>query len=524
MTRPYLSLRRFQTISLAYILLTLLACDPAKRVTSQDSNDGKIDFILLQINDVYEIAPLEGGKVGGMARLATLYRQLKKSNPNTLFVHAGDFLYPSLIGTMKYEGSRIKGRQMVEMMNRIGVDLVVFGNHEFDLDADELQQRLNESSFEWLGTNVRQVNEQGHSSRFAKIVNKERVPVHDSFLWQIKDEDGTALSISFFGATINSNPKDYVKYLNFHKTSRMEVDRMQKAADLVLGLTHLSLEQDKELAAKITNVPLIMGGHEHHNMLHKVGNTQIAKADANAKTAYIHYISYDKNTKKANIDSRLIPVDESIAIDKEVAKGVEKWMNIAYESFRKNGFDPDEIITKASVPLDGRETTNRYGQTNLGALLTKSMMQSSRHNAEAAIVNSGSIRLDDQLYGNITQFDIIRTIPYGGPVHDVEMTGSLLKAVLDEGESKKGEGAYLQRAYIKLDPTRKNWLINGQPIEQERVYRIIIGDYLLLGYDIKVLKEGVEGLNKVNKPNKNDKSDRRNDIRQAVIHYLKTHH
>ncbi len=76
-------------------------------------NDGIIDVIFLQMNDVYEIAPLQGGKVGGLARVASLYQQLKDENPNTLFVLSGDFLSPSLLGTLKYQGQRIKGRQMV---------------------------------------------------------------------------------------------------------------------------------------------------------------------------------------------------------------------------------------------------------------------------------------------------------------------------------------------------------------------------------------------------------------------------
>ncbi|RME36456.1 MAG: hypothetical protein D6794_08475, partial [Deltaproteobacteria bacterium] len=93
------------------------------------TDDGRIAFQILQINDVYEIAPLPGDNLGGMARLKTLFDSLYNENPNTLFVVAGDFLSPSLLGSLKVDGERIAGRQMVEVMNHAGVDVVAFGNH-----------------------------------------------------------------------------------------------------------------------------------------------------------------------------------------------------------------------------------------------------------------------------------------------------------------------------------------------------------------------------------------------------------
>lgn len=78
------------------------------------------------------------------------------ANPNTITVLAGDFISPSVIGTLKNEGKRIRGKQMVEALNSLGLDWVVFGNHEFDYDdLADLQARLDESKFTWLSGNVR---------------------------------------------------------------------------------------------------------------------------------------------------------------------------------------------------------------------------------------------------------------------------------------------------------------------------------------------------------------------------------
>ena len=100
---------------------------------SCSSDDGKISFTILQLNDVYEISSIQGGKYGGMARVETVHQELVAKNKNTLLVMAGDFLNPSLLGTMKHEGVRVRGKQMIEVMNAMSFDLVAFGNHEFDI-------------------------------------------------------------------------------------------------------------------------------------------------------------------------------------------------------------------------------------------------------------------------------------------------------------------------------------------------------------------------------------------------------
>ena len=97
------------------------------------SSQENIDFIILQMNDVYEIAPLEGGKAGGLARVATVRQDLLKESPNVVTVLSGDFLSPSFIGTLKTdEGEKIAGLQMIETLNTLGLDYATFGNHEFD--------------------------------------------------------------------------------------------------------------------------------------------------------------------------------------------------------------------------------------------------------------------------------------------------------------------------------------------------------------------------------------------------------
>lgn len=130
------------------LAMVFFGCDTAKKAASGGSDDGIIEVRFLQMNDVYEISPAPSDNTGGLARVAAIRKQLLAQNPNTITVLAGDFISPSVIGTLKFEGKRIRGRQMVDVLNTLGLDWVVFGNHEFDYDdLADLQARLDESKF-----------------------------------------------------------------------------------------------------------------------------------------------------------------------------------------------------------------------------------------------------------------------------------------------------------------------------------------------------------------------------------------
>ncbi|MFT7442810.1 MAG: 5'-nucleotidase/UDP-sugar diphosphatase, partial [Maribacter sp.] len=254
-------------------------------------DDDKIEFTFLQINDVYEIAPIQGGEFGGMARVETVHQKLLEENKNTMLFMAGDFLNPSLIGTIKVDGERVRGRQMVEVMNAMSFDLVAFGNHEFDVSQEDLQKRLNESNFPWISANVK-LKTKEKSISFYKEVEGKQISLDETFIKEFTDEDGTKIKVGFISVCIPSNPVEYVEYGNMFVKARASYAAIKDSVDVVFGLTHVKLTNDKRIAKLIPNLPLIMGGHEHTNSYNKIGNVIISKADANAKTAYIHRISY----------------------------------------------------------------------------------------------------------------------------------------------------------------------------------------------------------------------------------------
>jgi len=273
----------------------------------------------------------------------------------------------------------------------------------------------------------------------------------------------------------------------------------------------------------LPKVPLIIGGHEHYNMyLNASTGGKVAKADANARTAYLHQITYNTYTKKVILRSKLLTIDDKIIDDPEIKTIVDKWEKILMERVKTVSANPQAVTLNTTEPLDAREKSIRHHQTNFGQLVTNAMLNASKKHAEIAILNSGSIRIDDQISGNVVALDWFRAMPFGGGIYDVAIKGDLLKKVLDYGEAHQGKGSYLQRSKNIVRGDDEQWFINGVYLDERRIYKIITSDYLMKGYDIPMLKEGVDGVISIDKPTK-VKDDYRKDIRQVVIQYLKTH-
>tara|TARA_B100000787_G_C16197789_1_gene302199 strand:- start:1191 stop:2702 length:1512 start_codon:yes stop_codon:yes gene_type:complete len=476
--------------------------------------DGKIDFTFLQINDVYEIAPIQGGEFGGMARVETVHKELIKENKNTMLFLAGDFLNPSLLGTVKVDGERVRGKQMIEVLNAMHTDLVAFGNHEFDVSKKDLQKRLNESNFPWISANVK-LKTKEKTIPFYKEKEGKQIPLEETFIKEFSDEDGTKIKVGFISVCIASNPKDYVEYGNMFVKARASYIAIKDSVDVVFGLTHVKIANDKRIAKLIPNLPLIMGGHEHTNSHNKIGNVVITKADANAKTAYIHRISFDKRTKKTTIKSELKQINSSIKSDEKVSEIVRKWQAILTSKIKEVILNPNEVIYTAETPLDGRDASVRSIQTNLGEMITKSMSFSFDNKIDCALVNGGSIRIDDQLAGDINAVDIFRVLPYGGAILKVKIKGRLLKRVLDYGVLAAGTGAYLQR--FNAEKVGEKWMIKNKELNLKKTYTVAFSDYLLKGFDIPFLSSENKEVLSVYKPTKNELAF---DIRKAVISYL----
>jgi 2',3'-cyclic-nucleotide 2'-phosphodiesterase (5'-nucleotidase family) len=498
------------------------------------------EVVFIQLNDVYEIGPLEGGKYGGLARVAAIINRLKSKNPYTYVVLSGDFISPSALGTSEYQGKRINGRQMIDVMNAIGVDYVTFGNHEFDYKYEVLQDRIDESKFQWISTNVFKMfnNTSGTPTRFTSYypgsysevqelmkkyplvdVTSKTTELPEYKILRIPGYlKNNEIKLGLLGLCIDANKQPYVVYENYVDAAKRVYGGIKDSIDYLLSLTHLSIDEDKNLASQMPELKLIMGGHEHVNSFNKVGSTIIAKADANARTIYVHTLIFDSQNKLIDIKSDLVSVDSKTGEDPKIKELVDEWTFRAFKGFMDKGFDPLVLVYDLkNETLDGREETIRYGQSALGYLIANAMYDVSP-GVDCAFFNSGAIRIDDELKGEITQYDIIRVLPFGGKILNVKMKGSLLLEIMNTGWNNKGNGGYLQ--FYGIEQTVNGWKVKGEAIDNEKVYYCAMSDFLLSGMEqnFGYLTGENPGIVEVLAVHKDDI---RNDIRFAVIEYFK---
>jgi 5'-nucleotidase len=491
---------------------------------------GEVCVTLLHLNDTYEIIPLNRGRVGGLARVATLRKELTRQNRHTYTVHAGDFLSPSALGTAKVDGKRLAGKQMVAVLKSTGIDHLTLGNHEFDLGKPEFDDRLKELTEEtWhplFSTNVTDLG----GRPFPKVPRYRVLEVKNA------NDPGSPLRIGLVGVTMKTvKAKDNYARFESPIDSVLSVAKEWKdtgpKVDSIVALTHQPLGDDEALAKAVPQLDLILGGHEHDNTHRRLAPTPgptpscyaaIFRADANARTVYVHHLIYDVEKKRLKrIQSHLKPVDDTIPEDPDTAATVKTWVEAAYRAFRADGFNPDEELTALDAALDGRETKVRNGPTNLTDLICDAMVGALRRGApdkRLALFNSGAVRIDDILpSGPITVYDVLRILPFPGDVWAVDMKGELLQRVLDEKERRRGTGGFLQARPVTSEGEGKErrWLIHGRRLDPGETYHVAISDFVLAGRE--------EGFEFLSLPADKEQGAPIDDWRKVVSNHLRTH-
>lgn len=452
-------------------LLLLAACAGAPGPAAPPAptpGDGAVHITLLHINDVYEISPVEGGKAGGLARVATVLRRLRAANPNTRMTLGGDFVSPSAVGTARVDGQRLGGRQMIAVLNATGLDLTTLGNHEFDLTQAEFNARVAESRFRYVVTNL------------TDSLGRFFPGFLPHLILPFTDARGRTVRVGFVGAIIDQVRRPNLVYRDPATALTEEIGRIRDSVDAVVALTHLTLAEDARLAGRVPAIDVILGGHEHENWSIRRGSrlTPIIKADANVRSVAIVDLVIPRSGR-AGVNSRIVAITDSIPEDSAVAAEAARWTAMAYAAFERDGLQPARTVATIPAPLDARETVIRNGENDFTRLLTSALL-SEAPDAQVALVNSGSIRIDDVIpAGEVTEYDVIRTLPFGGKAVVVDLTGSLLLRTLEQGDRNRGIGGFLLRGNAERTP--EGWRVGAAPLDTLKRYRVVTTDFLVSG-------------------------------------------
>jgi 5'-nucleotidase/UDP-sugar diphosphatase len=427
---------------------------------------------LLHANDLYEIAPVEGQ--GGLAELATLLKQERARSAHSLTTFGGDLISPSVLSGLT------KGAQMIDLLNRLGVDIAVLGNHEFDYGPLLLAERIEGSRFTWLGTNV---------------LGPDGKPAAGTVATKVIEVAG--YRIGFFGlltpeTEVLSSPGTGISFTPVAEAAAAASRELRAAgADLIVALTHEDLADDRALARRVKGIDVILGGHDHDPMTIYEGGTLIAKAGHDAYYLAAIDLRLDRVEKRGKKVLEVLPSwrylsTAGMAPDPEIRQVVDRYQAELDQEL-------SQPVGTTTVLLDTRRATVRVAESNFGDLVADAMRASVK--AEVALTNGGGIR-GDRTYepGSVlTRKDMLRELPFGNVVMLIELSGADLLAALENGVSEVEDAAgrfpQISGMSFSYDPAKPagsrvtDVKIGGAPLEPARIYKVATNEYIFGGGD-----------------------------------------
>ena len=382
----------------------------------------------LSINDVYVADTLADNR-GGLARVATVRKRLADQGP-IVFVLAGDVLSPSLMS--KY----YRGRQMIDALNAAKLNYATFGNHEFDFEVDTLVARIAESDFKWISSNCTRPD----GTPFPKVLPWDTLRI-------------SGHKVGMFGLTLEGNYPSYVRCSNPDSAAHRVIETLSsEGADLIVGLTHQTMDADRNLLGREAKLDLILGGHEHESQDSVVSGRHAVKADADATTAQFVTLWGGKGNWRQAVG--LVGINDALPSDTAVAKVVRSWG----DSLQRQ-LGPARTVGQTAVWIGPSNGVSRRKESVLGDLVTDAMRAGT--GADVALLNSGTLRLDHPIQpGAITNHELEAIFPFADQTRVVTfpLTGARLRTLLEHGVSQSilGTGGFLQVSGVTFtyDPRR----------------------------------------------------------------------
>jgi 5'-nucleotidase/UDP-sugar diphosphatase len=426
----------------------------------------QVDLKILYVNDFHGFAePYKGAAnetpLGGIAYLAGAVDRARGKTPSLLLA-AGDMIQGNAWANL------VRGKSSIEVMNAMKFDAMVVGNHEFDFGPKVLKERLAQARFPMLGANV---------AGFAGLkpyVIKNLKGVRIAIIGVVTQDTPVATHPRNVAGLTFSTPESAVKkYLA----------ALKGRADIIIVLSHCGFQADRELAAKVPGIDVIVGGHSHTKILQPelVGQTIIVQAWEHAKALGVLNLRI-KDGKVAEFDGAL----EEISPATGTANCQVQDIVARYEC--QAGSLMQRVVGETEVDLDGKNV--RTGETNLGDYVADVMRQTA--GAEVALINGGTIRTGI-VQGKITVKDIYAVLPFDNYLVAISLTGAQLKQALEHGVSRLEEssGSFPQVSGLTFTYSRsapagsrvKDVTVGGRPLDPQKEYVVATVDFLAAGGD-----------------------------------------
>lgn len=391
-----------------------------------------------------------------------------------MVLDAGDTTHGLPIATIS------EGESIIKLMNKIGYDAMVPGNHDFNYGYERLIELKEMADFSIIAANV--VREDG---------------TRDLEEYIIKEIDG--LKIGIFGLTTEetkykSNPKN-TEGVNITdpiaKAEEMVKKLKGEKVDMIIALVHIGVDEESnpkssDIAKKVEGIDLIVDGHSHTKLEEGmvIGDTLLVQTGEHLKNIGVVDIEFVEGKIK-NKTAKLVTFEEAVALgeDEEISKAIE-------ELQKENEEVTSAIVGKTKVDLIGEREIVRAGESNLGNLATDAMLYIT--GADVALTNGGGIRASIKT-GDITKGDILEVFPFGNYIVVKEVKGIDILNALEHGVDAYPEPAgkfpHVAGMSYKIDPSKEagnrivDLKIKGEPVDLKKTYTLATNDFMAVGGD-----------------------------------------
>ncbi|MFC4601418.1 5'-nucleotidase C-terminal domain-containing protein [Cohnella hongkongensis] len=428
---------------------------------------------IVHFNDVHSRVEESDTSIG-YAKIAALIEQLKASNPNTLVLDAGDTLHGQTIANL------VKGESIVEILDILGIDAMVAGNHDFNYGHERLSELAEKASFPILAANVYQADGTRLLEPYTiRTVGDIRVAIF-----------GLATPETLFKTHPNN-----VKGLTFAdpvEEARKMVEELRSRADVIIALSHLgldesSLETSRQVAEGVPGIDLIVDGHSHTVLEQglKAGDTLIVQTGEYGNNLGVVELTIDDSKKVVNREARLIARSAADDIEAEAS------ISAIIQKVKDDQLSVlSEVVGSTKVHLQGEREFVRTSETNLGNLITDAMLAES--GADVALTNGGGIRASIPA-GDITVGQVITVLPFGNYIQTKRVKGSDLLAALELGVGSYPESLggfpHVAGMTFTFDESKpagqrvQSVLVGGKPLDRNETYLLATNDFMAAGGD-----------------------------------------
>ncbi|GGH56710.1 metallophosphatase [Paenibacillus silvae] len=444
----------------------------AAAATDTASGTGK-HITILHTNDMHARA-VEQSPAMGFAKVAGIVDKYRSNNPNTLLLDAGDAVHGTTFATL------VRGESVVKVMNEIGYQAMVPGNHEFNYGSDRLLELANMMKFPMLSANVKK---------------KDGTRLFEPYV--IKEVDGVKVGIIALTTPetmYKTNPKN-VEGLDITDPSaeaKTLVNEIRGKVDVVVVLGHLgqdasSTDTSFKVVKDVPGIDVFIDGHSHTVLKDGlVSDHGTLIASAGEYTNYVGVIDLWVDGGKVTKKTAAL-VDETIAKD---IKPDEKVAALVSSIQKEQEPILKEEVANTAVLLEGKREQVRAGETNLGDLLADAIRDVSK--ADIALTNGGGIRSSIEK-GIVTKGDVITVLPFGNQVVTLEVKGSDVLAALENGVGSYPEpsGGFPQVSGItfKIDASAPKGsrvhtvMVGNKALDPAAAYTLATNDFTAVGGD-----------------------------------------